>query len=56
MKGIIIIMSKKTNDRLDQALKWCKKNKIGSGRLNIFDRQYKKILAKSNLDKKKSKK
>ena len=40
------------NERLESALAWCKKNKLESSRLNLFDREHKKKLNKGELDKK----
>lgn len=40
------------NERIEVALKWCKKHRLRSEQLNLFDRQYKKKLAKGELDKK----
>jgi len=40
------------NDRLDNALEWCKKHKLKSDRLDLFNRKRKKKLAKGNLSKK----
>ena len=40
------------NDRLDHALEWCKKHKLESDRLNLFNWERKKKLAKGNLSKK----
>ena len=40
------------NERLESALAWCKKNKLESSRLNLFDRGHKKRLDKGDLDKK----
>lgn len=42
----------KDNDRLDHALEWCKEHKIKSDRLDLFNRERKKKLAKGNLGKK----
>ena len=33
------------NERLESALAWCKKHKIGSDRIDLFDREYKKKLS-----------
>jgi len=40
------------NDRLDHALEWCKKHKLKSDRLDLFNRGRKKKSAKGNLSKK----
>ncbi len=46
------MVSNKDNDRLDHALEWCKKNKLESDRLKLFDRERKKRSARGNLNKK----
>ena len=40
------------NERLESALAWCKKNKLRSDRLKLFDQECKKKSAKGNLSKK----
>jgi hypothetical protein len=40
------------NERLESALEWCKKNKLRLDRLDLFNRERKKKLAKGNLSKK----
>ena len=40
------------NERLESALEWCKKHKLKSDRLDLFNRRRKKKLAKGNLGKK----
>ena len=34
------------NERIEEALKWCKKRNIGSKQLNLFDKQFRKKKAK----------
>jgi hypothetical protein len=46
------MVNDKDNDRLDHALEWCKKHKLESDRLDLFNRHRKKKLAKGNLSKK----
>ena len=46
------MVDNKDNDRLDHALEWCKKNKLESDRLKLFNRKRKKKLVRGNLDKK----
>ena len=51
-KGVIELMiDNKDNDRLDHALEWCRKHEVKT-RLDLFNRECKKKLAKGNLDKK----
>lgn len=50
------MVNNEDNDRLDHALEWCKKHKLKSDRLDLFDRGRKKKLAKGNLSKKEFKK
>lgn len=45
-------MANNNNDRLNHALEWCKKHKLKSDRLDLFNRERKKKLAKGNLSKK----
>ena len=40
------------NERLESALAWCKKNNLGSSRLNLLNQGHKKRLAKGELNKK----
>ena len=40
------------DERLGAALAWCKKNKLRLDRLDLFNRERKKKLAKGNLNKK----
>ena len=46
------MVNDKDNDRLDHALEWCKKHKLESDRLDLFNRGRKKKLAKGNFGKK----
>ena len=46
------MVNNEDNDRLDHALKWCKKHKLKSDRLNLFNRERKKKSVKGNLSKK----
>jgi len=46
------MVNNEDNDRLNHALEWCKKNKLESDRLKLFNREHKKRLAKGNLNKK----
>ena len=48
----MFMVNNKDNDRLSHALEWCKKHKLESDRLDLFNRQRKKKLAKGNLSKK----
>ena len=41
------------NERLEQALKWCKKRNIGSEQLNLFSREYQKEQNKASKREKK---
>ena len=38
------------NDRLDHALKWCKKHKLKLDRLDLFNRERKKKKKKSKIN------
>ncbi|MBA7498304.1 hypothetical protein ES704_01039 [subsurface metagenome] len=46
------MVNDKDNDRLDHALEWCKKHKLKSDRLNLFNRERKKKSVRGNLSKK----
>ena len=46
------MVDNRDNDRLDYALEWCKKHEIKLDRLDLFNRERKKKLAKGNLSKK----
>ena len=48
---IKLMVDNKNNDRLEHALKWCRERKV-KNRLNLFNRERKKKLAKGNLNKK----
>jgi len=39
-------MKNENNERISQALKWCKKRNISSKQLNLFDKQFRKEKAK----------
>ena len=46
------MVNNEDNDRLDHALEWCKKNKLESDRLKLFNWERKKRLVRGNLNKK----
>lgn len=48
----MFMIDNKDNDRLGHALEWCKKHKLKSDRLDLFNRKRKKKLVKGNLSKK----
>ncbi len=44
-------MKNEDNERIEEALKWCKKRNIKSEQLNLFDRQFRKEKARHLSDK-----